>query len=678
MYPWQEKLNQLIGTDPYRVWTLTDRMRELSQATQSMETITAFLTRCKLDLPYYVNTCCDTFNPRKRKSEKDIPFFLDLRQAEYLLHLDWCVQEGKDRVCVKSRYTGGSWLESGAYDTHEWLFTPGYISLIGSRTIELVEAKGEGNMSSLLGKFDYIINRLPPFVKPIGYEAKNPFKVELSRYNPAIKSQINGEPVTENFGSGPRASKVFIDELSKCQNKEDAWVACGQTSDCRSAVYTPKGRDFAWGLAFPDEYSEQTGRKNVERPEVFRIFWKDITPKGRERFNEFHILNEANEIIYTGQGYSPLDSIPLGMGYDDGRGNITRLRERQPLDVMPDGGVKVFYPWYEEQKLRYDEASVAQELDINFDTSVSRRVYTFALHLSRFRRRIERSPDRPLYFGLDPGRSQGNAAFLIWCQFNFVTGRYEFVREYTNNFRDAYFYVPLINGLTRDYEYLERGKPSDEDLAFFEESRDPIWRENMGFGDPFIENKGASNDSWKSIFIQHDIMIRCNTVKKDPWSRVQAFREMLPFCDFSLETVPKFKTAVESIAMPAEKSGTVQTANFNYEHHKTYSHPVAAGEYIAVNDPHKHDHGVISNDEEDEPERPTLRGNRVLNHAERTGRNASGRSLPNGYTLVNGVLTPTSSLKRTDPAERFNRKGYADNHLYEREHQGGDGSGYGW
>lgn len=670
MFPWQEKLNEYTEGEPYEVWSIRDRMEVLGEAHSTPETAASFMLRCKTDILYYVNSCVDTYNPRDL-SAKEIPLFLEMRQAEYLLHLDWCVKTGKDRVCLKTRYVGASWLEE-SYDSHGWLFTPFYKSLVGSRTKELVDSKGEGSGDSLFSKFDYIIKRLPPMLKPPGYEAKSPYKVELIRSNPANDASISGEAVTDNFGSGPRATRVFIDELSKCDKQEEAWVACGQTTDSRSGVFTPKGKNFAYGLAFPDDWKKMHNKAVVTRPEVFRIHWKDIP-----RFNNFYVLDETAYALWkqnqtdllkgdsrdyqrffdthsmvSDNGYSPLDAIPLGMGYDDGKGNITRLPERKPILKMPEGGFFVVYPWYEREKLKYDEVGLAQELDINFDESVSRRVYKVALHLSRTKRFIERDPFLPLYLGLDPGRSRGNAAFLVWCQFNHVVGRYEFVREYTSEGRDAYFYVPLVNGLERDYQYLEAGDPSQNDIDFFEESGDPAWQIDQGFGDPFIENKGASNDSWKSVFIAHDIPLRCNNNAKSPWDRVQALRAMLPFCDFATgsidagDSIPyhagKAYLALSEIKLLAEtKDGAGASATFQYEHHPVYSHPVAAVEYIAVNDPHRHDRGTIEGLAQDDSKSAVQR-NRAGNSIVRAGADTAGRSLPDGYLMRNGILRSSS------------------------------------
>jgi hypothetical protein len=185
----------------------------------------------------------------------------------------------------------------------------------------------------------------------------------------------------------------------------------------------------------------------------------------------------------------------------------------------------------------------------------------------------------------------------------------------------------------------------------------------MCYGDPFIENKGASNDSWKSVFQTNGIPIRCNHELKSPWDRVQALRAILPYSDFSKERVPKFHMALTRIYMPPEKASSVVTnAQFAYVHHPIYSHPCAAGEYLAVHDPHRRDRGIT--DEEKEQYEQPVRGVRVgggsgavhRGNIVRRDRDAPATGLPGGFTIVRGGLAvPTRTISRadTDTAERY-------------------------
>ncbi|HEX8608028.1 MAG TPA: hypothetical protein VF679_05250, partial [Pedobacter sp.] len=103
------------------MYTITDRLANLKEAISSRQKLLGFVQRCKEDRVFFCNNCLDTYNPQL-KLNKDIPFFLCLRQEEYVEATWDAINAEEDLVKFKSRKVGGSWLEMGPIDLWGWLF----------------------------------------------------------------------------------------------------------------------------------------------------------------------------------------------------------------------------------------------------------------------------------------------------------------------------------------------------------------------------------------------------------------------------------------------------------------------------------------------------------------------------------------------------------------------------
>jgi hypothetical protein len=587
------------------IYRLSARARNLRESLTSARAMGNFMARIKDDKNYYFNNCLDTFNPQLQRM-KTRPFLLCMRQEECVEHIGRCVADGIDSMYPKTRKVGESWLHMG-FCHHEFMFEDGFQALITSRTNEQIESKGGDDMNALLPKFDFMMRTLPDFLKMKEYWPSAPHKVEMMRKNPLNGAQITGEPCTENFGSGPRASYVLIDEISKCANARAAWTSCGQTAPSRHGVFTPKGKGFSWELTHPEDAMIQLNKRRLPKPEVFRIYYKDIPWFNKfyifsveaqygEQWNdlpsfEAFIADNRHHIIYEGNGYSPQDTIPLGMGYDDGHGAIIRQQMRQPLERMPDRGVSVVYPWRETEGFRYDEVEAAQELEISFDTSRRGLVYSIQMRASVKDSKLVRVPEYPLYCGYDPGRSAGNAFFIFWAQWNWEKSKYEALREFSLEGRTVDYLIPLLTGnselihmaelevLTHDYEQL------------YEEMLDPMWRPNRIFCDPAISQKShASKESIKAKLSRYAVPYKTEAVWNYFENRIPAARRIFRNFEFHPQYCAKLIASLEQIYFPEESENTNSvTEKTGYVHHPIYSHGCAAFEYLAQGNPHRYD-----------------------------------------------------------------------------------------
>jgi len=621
------------GTTTYVQWTLRDRLDTLSDVYSSQRAADRFRARIhqEKDIEFYTAACVNTVNPQL-KHNKYLPFLPTLRQVEMLYKIRYCVDNGLDLAIFKSRKIGASWLLE-IDDSFDWLTDPGASNVSGSRVKELVDSPGKANMNTLFGKFDYITDNLPRLIRPEGYKDSAPWRVDFMRQNLVNGAQITGEPVTPNFGAGPRAMKGKVDEGSRCEWMKPAWETLGQTAPTRITVFTPYGKNFAWGLAFPDEYMIVSGETQVERPEVFRLHWKDIPINDvnkfyllsvplpdfsrRESFEYWWRDNQSN-IVAEGNGYSPFDSIggakdgdgiPFGVGYDDGRGNISHLQQRMPIRECPRNAVSALYPWRMREGFRYDKAGAARELDCRFEESRKGRVYAVALTNTVKTKIVERSPDAPLYAFCDPGRGVGNAFYLGWLQWHNELKRYQTLCELMYEGRDCYFFIPFLTGrLDHAQKYLPNYPTSDEDREFFEIMRHASWRINMLYGDPHgVGSQTAGQaDTIAGIFREHGIPTSYDFAHAAFSRRIDDTRRVLTYTELSLEGTPKLNMALSGIAFPEVSENTKQTTpgTGGWVHHPIFSHPVSAFEYFSCADPHRYDFGEY---EEDAPEQRMIR-----------------------------------------------------------------------
>lgn len=583
--------------------TIDERMEEWALAFSGPKGEAAVKYRCSYDFCYFVNAFCDTFNPQIKVGEKDLPFLLYPRQEECLRFIHHCYERDLDAAYEKTRKVGMSWLHI-AYRVWRWLYTPGYRAHFGSRVKELVEQTG--NPDALFWKFDYIVRRLPPFLQPKGYSEDGEFRTLLRAENPENGAVITGEAMTANFGAGGRAGDAILDELSKCDNAEKAWDTVTQTASSKHAIATPNGQEFFWGLVHPDEYRAKTGKKTSPTPLVFRIHWKDMPPFNKylvfpvtfhmpdqfespQMFDKFMVEN-SHKAIGEGWGYFPGEEIPDNRGYHDDKGNFL-AQYRSHEEPIWGADVTYFYPWRIREGARYDEVGAAKDLDINYEGSKAGRVYAVQFALAKKKFGVKRNDKFPLYIGLDPGH--GDTFSLLWAQWNWLTLRYEFLKEYNNNGRSTYFYVPLMTMNKEHLPLMEEERATDRDVEFFSDMMEDeqSWVPDLVMLDPSTINKTAnSKETVISILRAHDIPCKTNWEWTSFSKRIGALQRVLKRSILSKEGVPFFITSVSSVAWPVlgEYNKNLRSPS-GYIHHPQFSHPVAAAEYLCCGDPHYYD-----------------------------------------------------------------------------------------
>ena len=131
-------------------------------------------------------------------------------QKELAHWFNWLVEIGESGAVEKSRDMGFTWLFSW-WLVWRWRFRRNFSALLGSKKEAAVD---NGKLSSIFGKLDYAIEKLPDWMKPAGYNRKKN-RTKLSITNPENGNYLVGDSQTPDFGRGERHTVVIPDE--------DAW-----------------------------------------------------------------------------------------------------------------------------------------------------------------------------------------------------------------------------------------------------------------------------------------------------------------------------------------------------------------------------------------------------------------------------------------------------------------------
>lgn len=190
--------------------------------------------RCAENPAWFINFACWTFDPRPDAPAPHLPFILYPFQEELIEWLNDRVARQEDGLIDKSRDMGVTWTIL-AWILHGWLFRPGFVALIGSAKEQLVDNR---TVSSLFGRIDYMLDRLPGWLLPVGFNPKR-HRQKLKLVNPENGNVIEGDSATGDFGRQRRATVIFCDEAAFWPNFSETWAAISESTRTRIACSTP-------------------------------------------------------------------------------------------------------------------------------------------------------------------------------------------------------------------------------------------------------------------------------------------------------------------------------------------------------------------------------------------------------------------------------------------------------
>lgn len=331
------------------------RLACLLRCRKSLEYRSLQFEQCRRDPIYWIDNYVFTSDPRNaaRGASVIVPLILYPRQREYIRWRRDLLANRRWGVHAKSRDSGASVINASD-QAHHFIFTPNFKGSFGSRKEMLVDRLGDPD--TIFYKLRFVIEHLPCWMRPMGGDYQDSY---MKLLNHKTGSAITGE-AGNNIGRGGRNLLVDWDEAAFTERQDGVIASLSQNSDCVIRTSTPNGN----GDAFSRDY--QSGDLDT-----FEFHWLDDDRKNRW-------IVESTGV--TGKGRN-----------------------------APPGAI---YPWYEEQKQKLPDITVAQEIDINFAASVQGVIIKPEWVKAAIDYPIQLSSDRKTA-GFDPAGEGANYSVLI-------------------------------------------------------------------------------------------------------------------------------------------------------------------------------------------------------------------------------------------------------------------------
>lgn len=205
------------------------------------------LALCQKDIVFWVNHFCWCHEPR---TSTEFPMVLFDYQSWALREWEEHITHNHgDMVIEKCRDMGITWIILYLF-LYFWMFRPNSSFLISSFREQEVDY--QNSMAALFPKLRFVVEHLPDWMKPQGYNPKN-HATYMRLYNPENSSIILGSAPISNYGRSGRFKAVLYDEHAQWQYGQAAWDAASRTSDNRISLSTPYGKDNAYAQLALDE-----------------------------------------------------------------------------------------------------------------------------------------------------------------------------------------------------------------------------------------------------------------------------------------------------------------------------------------------------------------------------------------------------------------------------------------
>lgn len=233
----------------------------------------------------FINHWCDTYDPRNVGVPGKLvhmPFILFDRQALFLKFLIKLLKGDAPGLVEKCRDMGATYVAIGLA-VWMWVFWPAVAIGFGSATGDKVDKKGD--MSTLFEKVRMMIQRLPAFLQPQGFNVR----VNLLHQrilNPQTGSAIIGE-IGPQIGRGGRTRFYVVDEAAHLEHPEEVDAALSENTRCRVDISSVSGPGTPFHLAREAGVEWEDPEQPVEKytTNVFIMDWRHHPGKGQEWYN---------------------------------------------------------------------------------------------------------------------------------------------------------------------------------------------------------------------------------------------------------------------------------------------------------------------------------------------------------------------------------------------------------
>lgn len=278
----------------------------------------------------FIQHWVDTYNPRKAKGAKWVPFVFFAKQQQFLEFVEELDRDQENGLVEKCRDIGATWL-AAAYSVACWLFDDDDATGWGSRKQDLVDKLG--NADSIFEKMRLILKRLPPEWLPDGFKWRD-HATFMKLINPANGSTVTGE-AGDNIGRGGRNSRYFKDESAWWPRPELAEAALGDNTNVQIDISSVAGPNNVFYRRRKNGVDWYKGRKfEPGEVRVFVFAWDDHPEKTQEWYDARKAKAEREGLLHVFA--QEVDRDYFGTATD-------RIIEPEWIDACVDAHMKVPY-----------------------------------------------------------------------------------------------------------------------------------------------------------------------------------------------------------------------------------------------------------------------------------------------------------------------------------------------
>jgi len=312
---------------------------------------------CRKDWAYFLTMYGWTYDPRVRADEDpDKPFVLFACQVNKIQEFQRvCADPAKiDIFDTKSRGIGWSDTYCGAA-LAAWLSTNWSVHFVSYKEDKVYR---RNDRSSLFGKIEYKIERLPDWLMPEGFSIEE-HQLRLNLYNPQTGASITGESTTSRTARGDRHTAIIYDEAAFIEHFQDVFdVGAGTTNHrfCLSTESYDEGDDW--------EQLWTTEKKHGDPQRVWEVDWWHNPYQDRQWYEEEKqrwktnpdgfareyernaeaaqgsriIYPEARTLRHTPEHYDPTKTLIISL--DPGHADDTAIVWGQPIHHEGRQGIR--------------------------------------------------------------------------------------------------------------------------------------------------------------------------------------------------------------------------------------------------------------------------------------------------------------------------------------------------
>lgn len=307
---------------------------------------------CKQDILHWLRYWCWLYNPFLDVEKQEFPYMPYEFQEELILYLQGCIKrcnnaltyERENTVIDKCREMAGSWSVY-AVILHDFLFFNGSFAVLSWKFDEVDQL---GNMDTPFAKLRFLLQRMPQFLLPQGWNWKDHSNVGIIKS--PLGASIAGESMVGSAGAGGRVRGAIFDEFGKVKDGTDyqAWRSMSGTTRWRCAISTPEGSSNKFAkLALGDPKDDDYEARVL----ISLNWWKDP-------------IKTQNASVVNGELTSP---------------------------------------WLEEQKRALDKQTFASQIMIDYTNSVKGAVFGDHYGAVHQHRNLQPVIGKRILITLDPG-----------------------------------------------------------------------------------------------------------------------------------------------------------------------------------------------------------------------------------------------------------------------------------